>query len=178
MWDSRPVQSVKPKWALAGVAGLTLLAAVLSTRTAFASSDAKKQGQELFATKGCAHCHGPNGVGGGKGPDLQLVRTRRSRESTIMQIHDGGQQMPSFGDELSAQEIEELLAFLRAEAEGHYGNVEASRDTGSRHGRCGLDRKLIVNAARLQLISGHTRAQRLACLFLLPAQGCGPRLTG
>lgn len=32
----------------------------------------------------------------------------------IMQIHDGGQQMPSFGDELSAQEIEDLVAFLRA----------------------------------------------------------------
>ena len=112
--DSRPVQSVKPKWALAGVVVLTLFAPVLSIRTAFASSDAKKQGQELFATKGCAHCHGPNGVGGGKGPDLQLVRTRRSRESMIMQIHDGGQQMPSFGDELSAQEIEDLVAFLRA----------------------------------------------------------------
>jgi len=32
----------------------------------------------------------------------------------VAQIHDGGKQMPSFGDELSAKEIEDLVAFLRA----------------------------------------------------------------
>jgi mono/diheme cytochrome c family protein len=32
----------------------------------------------------------------------------------IMQIRDGEQHMPSFGDELSAQAIEDLVAFLRA----------------------------------------------------------------
>lgn len=100
--------------ALAGLVGLSFVSAALTTHDAFASADAQRHGRELFATKGCAHCHGPNGVGGGKGPDLQLVRARRSRESMITQIHDGGKQMPPFADELSAQEIEDLVAFLRA----------------------------------------------------------------
>jgi ubiquinol-cytochrome c reductase cytochrome b subunit len=81
---------------------------------ALAGSDAQEHGRALFADKGCAHCHGPNGVGGGKGPDLQLVRTRRTREAMITQIHDGGKQMPPFGEELSQRDIEDLVAFLRA----------------------------------------------------------------
>lgn len=93
---------------------IILSAAVHSGTRVQAGSDAQKRGQELFATKGCMHCHGTNGVGGGRGPDLQLVRKRRSRESMVAQIRDGGKVMPAFGDELSAQEIDDLVAFLRA----------------------------------------------------------------
>lgn len=114
MQDSKPVQAAKSKWALAGLVGLTFMSPVLTANDAFASTDAQKHGRELFAAKGCAHCHGPSGVGGGKGPDLQLVRARRSRKSMITQIHDGGKQMPPFADELNAREIEDLVAFLRA----------------------------------------------------------------
>jgi mono/diheme cytochrome c family protein len=79
-----------------------------------ANSDAKNRGAELFATKGCVHCHGPAGVGGGKGPDLQLVRKRRDRAGILTQIHDGGKSMPPFGDELTAQEIDDLATYLLA----------------------------------------------------------------
>jgi mono/diheme cytochrome c family protein len=96
------------------VVAITLSAAVYPDTRVRAGSDAQKRGQELFATKGCTHCHGTNGVGGGKGPDLQLVRKRRSRESMVAQIHDGGKVMPAFGDELSAHDIDDLVAFLRA----------------------------------------------------------------
>ncbi len=70
-------------------------------------------GAELFATKGCAHCHGPAGVGGTLGPDLQLVRKRLNAGAIARQIHDGGMAMPAFGDQLSDLEIQHLVAYLR-----------------------------------------------------------------
>jgi mono/diheme cytochrome c family protein len=79
-----------------------------------ASSEAKTRGQELFATKGCAHCHGTAGVGGTIGPDLQLVRKRMSATEITKQIHDGSKSMPAFGEQLSDAEIKDLVAYLRA----------------------------------------------------------------
>lgn len=79
-----------------------------------AGSDAKDRGAELFATKGCEFCHGKGGVGGGRGPDLQLVRQRKTAEEMMKQIHDGGKGMPPFGEQLTAPEIDDLIAFLRA----------------------------------------------------------------
>jgi ubiquinol-cytochrome c reductase cytochrome b subunit len=99
---------------LAGVAAIVLGAIVHPETKVRAGSDAEKRGHALFSTKGCAHCHGPDGLGGGKGPDLQLVRKRRSRESMVTQIRDGGRVMPAFAGELSAQDIDDLVAFLRA----------------------------------------------------------------
>ena len=96
-----------------GLFAIGFAAGLPGTRV-LAASDAEKRGRELFATKGCAHCHGPEGIGGRKGPDLQLVRKRRTADSMITQIHDGGKEMPPFGDELSTQEIDDLVAFLRA----------------------------------------------------------------
>ena len=72
------------------------------------------RGTELFATRGCEFCHGKAGVGGGRGPDLQLVRKRMTAEEMMKQIHDGGKGMPPFGEQLSAPEIDDLVAFLRA----------------------------------------------------------------
>jgi len=95
------------------VAALAFGAAAPWQTQVFAASQAEKRGQELFAAKGCAHCHGQDGIGGGKGPDLQQVRKRRDHDSILVQIHDGGKEMPPFGDELSAQEIDDLIAFLR-----------------------------------------------------------------
>ena len=54
--------------------------------TVSAGSKPKQRGAELFAQHGCAHCHGPAGVGGGKGPDLQLVRKRMDKEQIAHQI--------------------------------------------------------------------------------------------
>lgn len=100
-------------WALC--AGLAVLLAVLHpARPALAGSSAKDRGAELFHTKGCDHCHGPAGVGGGKGPDLQLVRQRLKRDQILTQIHDGGKSMPDFGDKLTADEINDLASFLLA----------------------------------------------------------------
>jgi mono/diheme cytochrome c family protein len=99
---------------MVGALAISPVLALRPRNLVLAGSSAKSRGAELFATKGCAHCHGPAGVGGGKGPDLQTVRKRRNTEAIITQIHDGGKAMPQFGDELSAGEIEDLAAFLRA----------------------------------------------------------------
>ena len=94
-------------------AGFAVLLTILNpARPALAGSSAKDRGAELFHSKGCDHCHGPAGVGGGKGPDLQLVRTRRKRDQIIAQIHDGGKSMPDFGDKLTADQINDLASFL------------------------------------------------------------------
>jgi mono/diheme cytochrome c family protein len=97
------------------IAGFLLvsLALCLPGSQVTAGSAAPARGAELFATKGCAHCHGAGGVSGGIGPDLQLVRKRMSAASIATQIHDGGKAMPAFGDSLSPHEIDDLVAYLR-----------------------------------------------------------------
>jgi mono/diheme cytochrome c family protein len=79
-----------------------------------ANSQSKARGAELFATHGCAHCHGPAGVGGNQGPDLQLVRKRLNKDQMTHQIHDGGKSMPAFADVLSSDQIDDLVSYLRA----------------------------------------------------------------
>ncbi len=82
--------------------------------TVSAGSSAKQRGAELFAQRGCAHCHGPEGIGGKKGPDLQLVRKRMNKEQITLQIHNGGMMMPAFGNSLTDPQIKDLVAYLRA----------------------------------------------------------------
>jgi len=79
-----------------------------------AGSSSKARGAELFATKGCAHCHGDAGIGGNLGPDLQLVRKRMNAAAITKQIHDGGLAMPAFGSQLDEKQLKDLVAYLRA----------------------------------------------------------------
>jgi mono/diheme cytochrome c family protein len=92
---------------------ITVLSTLQTPPSVTAGSSAKQRGAELFATHGCAHCHGPAGVGGGKGPDLQLVRKRMNKEQITHQIHDGGLSMPAFGNSLTDPQISDLVAYLR-----------------------------------------------------------------
>jgi mono/diheme cytochrome c family protein len=93
-------------------AALLVALALIPTRGK-ATSTAYTQGKELFATKGCAHCHGTDGINGDRGPDLQTIRNRMSAAQIVTQIHDGGKAMPAFGDSLSSPEIDSLVAYLR-----------------------------------------------------------------
>jgi mono/diheme cytochrome c family protein len=78
-----------------------------------ASSTAHARGAELFATHGCAHCHGTDGINGQIGPDLQQLRKRMTTEQVFKQIHDGSKDMPAFADSLSTPQIDDLIAYLR-----------------------------------------------------------------
>jgi mono/diheme cytochrome c family protein len=91
-----------------------LTVACLPGKTVHAGSTPQARGAELFATTGCAHCHGPAGIGGPTGPDLQLVRKRLSADMIAQQIRDGGKAMPAFGEDLTKPDIDDLVAYLRA----------------------------------------------------------------
>lgn len=70
-------------------------------------------GAALFHEKGCEHCHGVNGVGiPGKAPSLLTVGKRLKKDAIEKQIHDGGQNMPPFGDALQPDEITALVDML------------------------------------------------------------------
>jgi mono/diheme cytochrome c family protein len=110
------MRAFSPSVILCAVAGCAVFSLSLTQAvpTVSAGSSAKKRGAELFATNGCAHCHGPAGVGGGKGPDLQLVRKRLTKDQITAQIHKGGLEMPAFKDTLTDPQIQDLVAYLCA----------------------------------------------------------------
>jgi mono/diheme cytochrome c family protein len=96
---------------------LFILLAILSNPL-FASNtkDSERAGSILFRDKGCTHCHGDDGRGTKKGPDLSALRkdTLWTPEKITNQILNGGQKMPSFSDTVTDAEVAQLVAFLRA----------------------------------------------------------------
>jgi mono/diheme cytochrome c family protein len=82
--------------------------------TVHASAASKSRGAQLFATTGCVHCHGVAGISGGQGPSLADVRKRRKPAEIYTQIHDGGKSMPAFGEQLSDDQINDLIKYLRS----------------------------------------------------------------
>jgi ubiquinol-cytochrome c reductase cytochrome b subunit len=76
----------------------------------------EQAGALLFRQQDCAHCHGPEGIGGKKGPPLTDIRKNKlwPPEKIAHQILNGGQKMPPFGDSLTDAQIAQLVAYLRA----------------------------------------------------------------
>lgn len=70
-------------------------------------------GAEIFSSHGCAFCHGPQLAGTERAPKILDVRKRLNAGQIAKQIHDGGKNMPAFGEQLSPDEINALVAFLR-----------------------------------------------------------------
>ncbi|ADW70994.1 c-type cytochrome [Granulicella tundricola] len=87
---------------------------LVSSATVHADSTSVRRGAELFAENGCAHCHGTNGIGGGKGPDLNNVAHHMKPKEIATQIHDGGKNMPPYGDALSDQQVADLIDYLHS----------------------------------------------------------------
>jgi len=82
---------------------------------AYAASKAvREQGAAVFHEKGCEHCHGIDGVGTDKGPDLSGVGRHLHKPEIAKQIHDGGKEMPAFGDALTNDEVQQLVEYLAA----------------------------------------------------------------
>jgi len=90
------------------------LTAVHPLQSVSAGSQSTARGAELFAMRGCAHCHGNAGIGGGRGPDLQLVRKKLKPIEMQRQIRDGGKAMPPYGEQLTDSEIHDLIDYLRS----------------------------------------------------------------
>jgi ubiquinol-cytochrome c reductase cytochrome b subunit len=71
-------------------------------------------GAQLFQEKSCLNCHLIHGQGGRRGPDLTFVGDKLRESDMIIRIVNGGVNMPAFGATLKADEITDLVAFLKS----------------------------------------------------------------
>jgi mono/diheme cytochrome c family protein len=69
-------------------------------------------GEQVYAAAGCGGCHTFEAAGstGSIGPNLDDLSP--SYDAVVQQVTNGGGAMPAFGDELSAQEIQDVAAFV------------------------------------------------------------------
>jgi ubiquinol-cytochrome c reductase cytochrome b subunit len=72
------------------------------------------RGAQTFFQVDCHTCHVVLGRGGAFGPDLTRVAARISPEEIAVRIVAGFGDMPSYRDALTAEQLADLLAFLRA----------------------------------------------------------------
>jgi len=72
----------------------------------------ERRGALVFQQMQCRNCHSLNGIGGKRGPDLDMVATRLTESELIQQVLQGGGNMPAYGDSLSPQQVTALVSFL------------------------------------------------------------------
>ncbi len=70
------------------------------------------QGALVVQAKQCRNCHALGGVGGQRGPALDGVAERLTRDQIIRQVLQGGGNMPAYGTQLAPAEVTALAAFL------------------------------------------------------------------
>ena len=83
-----------------------------TTQTTGGEAGDAANGEEVFASAGCGGCHtfAAAGSSGSVGPDLDDAAP--SFDAVVTQVTNGGGALPAFGDELSAQEIRDVAAFV------------------------------------------------------------------
>ena len=97
-----------------GLAIVLLAGLVVPVCSAVGQEQSKESGAALFATRGCAHCHGETGEGTDSGPSLRDVHRKLKAAQIRQQIVAGGGAMPAFGTVLDAGQIQALVSFLRS----------------------------------------------------------------
>jgi ubiquinol-cytochrome c reductase cytochrome b subunit len=70
------------------------------------------QGALIVQSKQCRNCHALGDEGGLRGPALDGVATRLTRDQLIRQVLQGGGNMPAYGKNLRPAEVTALVAFL------------------------------------------------------------------
>src|SRR5262249_57906920 len=70
------------------------------------------QGALVLQDKQCRTCHSLDGEGGKRGPALDGIATRQTRDQLIRQVLQGGGNMPAYGKNLSPAEVNALVAFM------------------------------------------------------------------
>jgi ubiquinol-cytochrome c reductase cytochrome b subunit len=71
-----------------------------------------RQGALVFQLKQCRNCHALGDAGGRRGPALDDVATRLTKDQLFRQVLQGGGNMPAYGTNLSPAETTALVAFL------------------------------------------------------------------
>ena len=82
------------------------------------NADAAKSGRQIFLQTGCYNCHGLEAKGGGIAPDLSV--SKLDPQQMFRTIHDGrpGTLMPSWGKQLSSDEIWKVITYLQSLRQG------------------------------------------------------------
>src|SRR5215475_12012556 len=75
-------------------------------------SPLERQGSLVFQVKQCRNCHSIGGAGGRRGPALDAVATRMTRDQLVRQAIQGGGNMPAYGKNLNPAEVTALVSFL------------------------------------------------------------------
>jgi ubiquinol-cytochrome c reductase cytochrome b subunit len=70
------------------------------------------KGALVFENKQCRNCHQLGGEGGERGPALDSVATRLTKDELVRQVIQGGGNMPAYGKKLSPWETDALVDFL------------------------------------------------------------------
>lgn len=83
-----------------------------TTQTTGGEAGDAASGKEVYEAAGCGSCHTFEAAGssGSIGPDLDDAAP--SFDAVVSQVTNGGGAMPAFGDELTAQEIRDVAAFV------------------------------------------------------------------
>ncbi|HEX8799603.1 MAG TPA: c-type cytochrome, partial [Terriglobales bacterium] len=72
----------------------------------------ERQGALVFQGKQCRNCHSIGGSGGLRGPALDSVATRMTRDQLVRQVIQGGGNMPAHEKNLNPAEVAALVSFL------------------------------------------------------------------
>ncbi len=72
----------------------------------------ERQGALVFKAKQCHNCHALGDAGGKRGPPLDEVAVRLTRDQLIRQVIQGGGNMPAYGKNLSPAETTALVSFM------------------------------------------------------------------
>jgi mono/diheme cytochrome c family protein len=83
-----------------------------ATTTAPSGSGDAAAGKEVFASAGCGGCHTFSAAGssGSVGPNLDDAAP--SYDKVVTQVTNGGGAMPSFKDDLTEKQIQDVAAFV------------------------------------------------------------------
>jgi ubiquinol-cytochrome c reductase cytochrome b subunit len=71
------------------------------------------RGALVFQNKQCRNCHALGGEGGERGPALDAVATRLTKDEMVRQVIQGSGNMPAYGKKLNPAEVEALVSFMQ-----------------------------------------------------------------
>jgi ubiquinol-cytochrome c reductase cytochrome b subunit len=71
------------------------------------------RGATVLQNKQCRDCHSLNGEGGERGPALDAIASRMTRNQMVRQVIQGGGNMPAYGKNLSPAEVDALVSFMQ-----------------------------------------------------------------